>query len=363
MRYHERPHNVDPHIDKLRVILAIKNFAKIKGVCHIGLGVTAENTLQVLRRNGIFAEAWATESYAELRAQLSSETKKNDYHPITHVIVSSPAWITPNQFHDLCSLYGQIEFVMLSHSGTSYLSIDFHGIQNIKGDIENTLSHHNMIVAANNPRSVKAFDGMFGNHTVYLPNLYDTTRFMPFTHPKPIGHTLRVFNPGASRPWKNQLTAAQGAIILARRLGVNLEYYVNSKRPDGGERMIESRGELFRDLPGATITDVPWMPWPKFRSFCSTMNLLIEPSFDETFNVCVADAYAAGIPAVTSPSIEWAPRESWCEPCDPSSIAHVGMNLLHNPHAVHDGREALCEYASRGVHLWKRFLLKENRPI
>jgi glycosyltransferase involved in cell wall biosynthesis len=358
MKYHQQPHNVAPSCETARVVLAIKNFAKIKGVCHIGLGVTAENTLQVLRRAHIHCEAWATESYAELRAKLSSETKKQDYTPISHVVVSSPAWITPAQFHDLCTLYPEVEFVMLSHSGTSYLSIDFHGIQNIRGDIDNVLSHHNMIVACNNPRSVKAFDGMFGGKTVYLPNLYDTAAFMPFTHPKPIGHVLRIFNPGASRPWKNQLTAAEAAVMLARSLGVNLEYYVNSKRPDGGERMIESRGELFANLPGCTISDVPWMPWPKFRSFCGTMNLMIEPSFDETFNVCVADSYAAGTPVVTSPSIEWSPRSAWCEPCDPQSIVDVALNLLHNPRAVQDGRDALTAYAKAGTKRWLDFLLK-----
>ena len=48
-----RPHHVNPTIESVRVVLAVKNFANIPGVCHIGLGVTATNTHKVLRRNGV----------------------------------------------------------------------------------------------------------------------------------------------------------------------------------------------------------------------------------------------------------------------------------------------------------------------
>lgn len=40
-----RPHHIDPSQETVRVVLAVKNFAAIKGVCHIGLGVTARKSV------------------------------------------------------------------------------------------------------------------------------------------------------------------------------------------------------------------------------------------------------------------------------------------------------------------------------
>ena len=64
---YQRPHNVNSTISSARVILAVKNFASIPGVCHIGLGVTASNTLKVLRRHGVRIDAWALATRREIR--------------------------------------------------------------------------------------------------------------------------------------------------------------------------------------------------------------------------------------------------------------------------------------------------------
>lgn len=145
--------------------------------------------------------------------------------------------------------------------------------------------------------------------------------------------------------------------MLARALGMNLELYVNSKRPDGGERMIESRAELFAGLPHAKLVDVPWASWPNFRDITGNMHLLIQPSFDETFNVCTADGIAEGVPSVTTSALEWTPKSWWAEPEDPHDIAQVGMGLLHHAqNSVDQGRMALTKYVAQGLHRWTDFL-------
>src|ERR1043166_5526681 len=256
---HHRGHN-DNHLAQARVVLAVKNFAAIQGVCHIGLGVTATNTLKVLRRNGVHTEAWATQTAAELREKLrAAHSGECEYLPISHVVVSAPSWVQPDEFKSLCIEYPEIEFILLNHSGCAFLSIDKFGIRNIRACIELEMSLHNMRVAANNPRVANWLGHPFGFKCLLLPNLYDTDSFVPYIH-KPLGHELRIGSFGAGRPWKNQLTAAEAAVELARRLGVNLKFYVNSKRPDGGERMIESRKELFAGLRGCELIDLPWEP-------------------------------------------------------------------------------------------------------
>lgn len=358
-----RPHAVAPQKETARVILAVKNFAAVRGVCHIGLGVTALNTMKVLRDQGFFVESWAAQTAKELEAQLDQATGRHDnalggkhqYIPITHVIVSAPSWVQPADFEHLCLKYPDIEFVQLNHSGCAFLSIDKYGIQNIKKATELQLSMHNFRVAGNNRRFTDWVDRGLGSDCLYLPNLYDVKSFVPLRH-QPIGDTLRIGSFGASRPWKNQLTAAEASVQLARQMGLKLELYINSKRPDGGERMIESRQELFCGLRDAKLIEVPWERWPLFRQTVGHMHLLISPSFDETYNVCTADGIAQGVCSVTASSIEWTPRRWWSVPEDPSDLVRVAIYLLHDKNAIVDGRNSLTQFTKTGVGHWHEYL-------
>jgi hypothetical protein len=284
-----------------------------------------------------------------------------DPRPITHVVVSSPAWIQPEDFHNLALRFHNTTFVQLNHSGTAYLSIDKYGIRNIRGVAALQEMLHNVRVAANNERVCREINSLCGIETLYLPNLYDTSSYVNPAPPHRLGNTLRVGSFGASRPWKNQLNAAAGAVMLAKGLGCTLELYVNSRRPDGGERMIESRAEMFSGLPHAKLIDVPWASWPKFRDISASMHLLIQPSFDETYNVVTADGIAEGVPSVTTSAIEWTPRNWWAQPEDPGDIANVGIGLLHgSAQAVHEGRVALQKYVALGTQRWLDFV--SGRP-
>lgn len=370
-----RPHNVNPAISSIRVVLTVKNFANTPGVCHIGLTTTAGMNAKMLRSQGILAECWAVRTGAELQSKLAADAKTAKI-PVSHVIISSPAWIFPNSvvakastggrdpgpgFAELCSSWPEIEFVLQNHSGCAYLSIDKFGIRNIRAALDLALDLHNMRVAANNGRVVNLLNKLNHGNVLYLPNLYDYTSYVsPYT-PQKIGDTLRVGSFGASRPWKNQLLAAEGAYLLAKTMGLKLELYVNSKRPDGGERMIESRAELFDNLPGATLIDVPWQPWPKFRSTISTTHLSIQASFDETFDVCAADSFAVGVPCITSQAIEWSPGYNQCDTCDPESVVRVGLLLLNEPHTnIADARRKLKQFVLNGLQSWLDYLIRDE---
>ena len=355
-----RPHHVNPALPSIRVILAIKNFAKVQGVCHIGLGVTALNTMRVLRRQGVQCEAWSAQTAKELYGLISRDERSNPSRPVTHVVISAPSWVQPVSFADFSQRWPNIEFVQLNHSGTAYLSIDKYGIKNIREVLALSHALHNVRVAGNNQRFTRWAADSFGAAVLYLPNLYDTTTFVNPVVQRKDHDPLRIGSFGAGRPWKNLLTAAELAVQMARRMNVALELYVNTMRPDGGQRQIESRSELFDNLAHAKLIEVPWALWPQFRKVVSTMDLLVSPSFDETFCVIAADGIAEGVPSTATPAMEWLPQAWHCNPWDPSSVTSVGMGLLHNRvGAIHDARAALENFVSSGVNSWISYL---NEP-
>ena len=358
---HWRPHHLGAARTSARVVLAVKNFAAIPGVCHIGLGVTASNTMRVLRRAGYYCEVVAAQTTPELRAKvqtLQDDAARTGKVPVSHVVVSAPSWVQPDHFKTLALEHPDVEWVQLNHSGCAYLSIDKYGIRNIRAVADLSLELHNVRVAGNNPRFCRWTERAVGP-CLQLPNLYDPETFRepvpPRVRPQP-GGVLRVGCFGASRPWKNQLTAAESAVELARTIGVEVHLFVNSKRPDGGERMVESRAELFAGQRDCKLVEVPWEPWATFRRTLSTMHLLYQPSYDETFNVVTADGIAEGVPSVVTSAIEWAPRDWWAEPEDPGDLTKVALHLLHDPFAVEDGRRALRGYTAGGLEMWKDYL-------
>ncbi len=64
------------------------------------------------------------------------------------------------------------------------------------------------------------------------------------------------------------------------------------------------------------------------------------------------------VASVAAPSLEWVPSSWWCEPCDPGSLVKVAMHLLHDAHAVDEGRHVLTDYVAAGTARWKAYLMQ-----
>ena len=351
-----RSHHVAPDPASIRCIFVIhKNEPSLPG-SEAGLGVTINGNVRVLRKHGIEALGWGLQNFEQLCRRLETEEYKSD-RPLTHVIVSTPNFVMPHQFAELAQRWPDIDFVMLAHTGLAYLCIDNHGPERIRELLHLQRATHNFKVAGNNPRF--EWFGIYGVRPLLLPNLYDTATFVDPVHHRRHHDPLRIGSFGENRPWKNQLIAAMAALSIARKMNVQLELFVNADRWPQTWGFSQARQELFDDLPWAKLIKIDWTAWSKFRQIVSTMDLLISPSFDETFNVVTGDGIAEGVPSVVGNSIEWVPR-SWqtIEPFDPENVAAIGLGLLHNrAAAVHDGRRALENYVHAGVRRWLDYLV------
>jgi glycosyltransferase involved in cell wall biosynthesis len=357
-----RPHHLSPSKLTARVIFFAKNFGG-PGISNIGLGVTNMNNVKVLMRDGYYAEIWSGQTAAEVDQQIAAAIA----HSVatgtvlpSHVIINSPSWLTTKEFEGLATKYPNIVFVLQNHTGTAYLSIDRNneesGILANKKVMALERLMANVRLSGNNARFVQWISRAYRCPCLLLPNLYDPESFVsPFPVNRPVTDTLRIGNFGAPRPWKNQLTAAEAGVQMARQLGLKLEFYINSRR--GYEKQLcQSRIDLFVGEKDLKLIEVPWESWPQFRQTIAHMHILFQPSFDETFNVVTADGIAMGVPSVVSECIEWTPRSWWASTCDPSDLVKVGINLLHDTHAIEDARNLLKQYVKIGLENWRDFL-------
>lgn len=353
-----RPHHCAPSLASVRLILVseLMKFQTDPGSSEAGLAVIVMETAKVLRRAGVHTETWRVRNGEELIQLLEAESWRAK-RPITHVVINNPRFVSPQQFEEMSRKFIDTEFVQLSHSGLAYLSIDTHGVINIRKVLDMETALHNVRIAGNNPRFVTWINGNFGADCLLLPNLYDIYSFRNPVPARACYNPLRIGSFGAGRPWKNQLVAAEAAVTLSRRLGVNVELWINSGHWDTEGKHNAARKELCEDLPGTRIVEIGWQAWPKFRRTVGAMDIMLSPSFDETFCVVVADGIAEGVPSVVTGAFEWTPRHWWADPWDQASVAHVAMALLHDRiGAVHDGRKALTEHVEDGIRKWIDYL-------
>lgn len=344
----------------MRIILIHKNFEALKcqGISHIGLGVCALNTSKVLKRAGIPCEVWAVEDSNQIRQRIREDKASGKKPPISHCVISAP-WIRTANLDHLCQLFPHIEFIVNLHSNLGFLMADPQGTKLFREYFELQEFHDNFNISANSEKMAKFVRQAYEVPCRFLPNLYFLEGTTPKKHEWNRNHPLKIGIFGACRPLKNMVTAVGAAIVMGRKLQVNVEIFLSTGRLEGGSNTILNciRG-LVKDLKHVHLHEAGWHTWPEFKKLVSKMHLTLQPSYSESFNIVTADSISVGVPCVVSEAITWAPM-NWEAPVDDAvAIADKGIDLLKDTHTAIDGFVSLSNYVAEGLHKWKKVLHK-----
>jgi hypothetical protein len=339
-----------PHL-----IICYKNFSKDCGVSHIGMGITAAYTVKTLSANGYFAEARPVHGADDLTTYILSQ--ENGPRPVTHVVIFAQ-WIATKSLALMVRQFPHIKFALNCHSNVGFLQAEPQAINLVREAIDLELTLPNFFAASNNSRLVTALQGMYGRPITYLPNLYYLHGQEPIHRPPWNGGLLRIGAFGSLRIYKNFSTAIAAAIELTNQLKCHSEIWINSGRTDGNGSVVYRTALAWtHGLPNVTLQEFPWASWDEFRRKVGAMNLLLQPSFTETFNNVTADGICEGVPSVVGESIDWVPSYWQANVDDSSSVADVGRRLLADVRAPIDGYSALKRYVAAGLPQWQRFLV------
>ncbi len=332
------------------VLLLYRNLAKAQLGSNIGLGVNALHTVRVLRRAGAVVEAASVAEPADVKARLVERPG------ITHCVIEAP-WVPRDAMADLLRAFPKVHFLVRSHSQIGFLQIEPGAIQLLRELLTLQDNSLNLTVATNSLTLKRFFETAYGGHTLYLPNLYDlerVTRKRDVTH---TSRTLRIGSFGALRMLKNHTTAAAAALMLARKRGCDLEFSVSVENDTmGGAAVLDALRKMFADLKWAKLVERPWEDWATFRQTVSGMDLCLQVSMTETFNITTADAVAEGVPCVVSPCIEWAP-DYWKADTDRlEDVVRIGSSLLASCDGAEDGLTALSAFVVDATDRWIDYL-------
>jgi hypothetical protein len=228
-------------------------------------------------------------------------------HKPTHVIIEA-LWVVPSKFEVLCKLHPNVKWVIRLHSEIPFLANEGMAMD----WIAEYSKFDNIIISCNSPQTTKDIE-------FYLTHKLGVTKkvqFLPNFYPQ--NYKTKSFNRrsdiinvgcfGAVRPLKNHLIQAIAAIKFADKIGKKLHFHINSDRVEQkGEPILNNLIATFEQLnhKGHKLIHHEWSVREQFIELCSTMDIGIQVSFNETFNIVGADIVSQGVPLVASPEIPW----------------------------------------------------------
>jgi len=289
-------------------------------------------------------------------AQLAECNDNNDIdrlltkHRPTHVILEA-LWVVPDKLDILKRLHPTVRWIVRLHSEVPFIANEGIACEWLYG-----YRARGVRVSANSPRMVHAARVMLGTPVSYSPNYYPVAAHGRWRYRN--GDTLDIGCFGAVRPLKNHLIQAHAAIAYADRVGKKLRFHINSARTEGnGGPVLKNLRSLF-DGSIHELVEHDWLCHDAFLTLCSRMDLVLQVSFTETFNIVIADAISEGVPVVTSNEIKFVacPFTAPCGEID-QIIAAIGRARFASRFGLHEvNRTLLRRNAARAVVSWRKLI-------
>ena len=288
-------------------------------------------------------------------------------HRPTHVIIEA-LWVVPSKFVILSKLHPTVKWIIRLHSELPFLAGEGMALNWI-GDYS---AFPNIILGVNAPRMMdevrtylqiknQCSTEMINKKVIYLPNYYPqeykSKQYMINKEYVDIG----CF--GAVRPLKNHMLQAVAAIKFADSLGKKLNFHINGGRIEmKGEPVINNLRDMFLHLyeRGHRLITHEWTPREQFLEICASMDIGLQVSFSETFNIVGADMISQGVPLVASIEIPWI-CEIYTARAQYSDEIYKALILTNSwpKENVLANQQKLTEYTNQTRGIWLKYFTEE----
>jgi hypothetical protein len=286
----------------------------------------------------------------------------------THVIIEA-LWVVPTKFSVLCKLHPNVKWIIRLHSNIPFLAGEGMAFDWL-GDY---VTYKNVNIAVNSQRALKEVRYFIASkmkwdsepvecRVIYLPNYYPQKLNVKKLDKSKDTIDIACF--GAVRPMKNHLLQAMAAIEFADSIGKRLRFHINFGRVEmKGEPALRNLKSLFEHLHniGHELIGHEWTHREEFLELCKTMDLGLQCSLSETFNIVGADFLSQGVPIVTSKEIPYVSgiyqtdAVSSKDICNKLKIAYAfpKFNLLINQYLLN-------RYTTNSRNIWIKYFKKDE---
>jgi hypothetical protein len=298
-----------------------------KRVSQYGICVGLDNSAQFLVNH--FQEQNIPCKMVSVMDSNAIDKEVFEYKP-THVIIHA-LWVPAYKFIELLNKrrYKNIKWIVRIHSKIPFLANEGIAIQWLQEYKKIQKTYPNLIISANSKAGNNALSKALQIKSVYLPNIYKPSYCPAYGVTEKNVVNIACF--GAIRPLKNQLIQAMAAIEYGNKYNKTVHFHVNGTRTEQkGDVVLKNIQALFVDSRHKLIQH-EWKSHEDFLDLISTMNIGMQVSLTETFNIVAADFVYCGKPVVVSDEIEWVSGWSKASCHDIDSIVRVmRRNLKFN---------------------------------
>ena len=277
----------------------------------------------------------------------------SQYKP-THVVFEA-LWVTPEKIRELVKLHPLVKWVVRVHSEIPFIAyegIAFEWMFKYQ-TIHNTWVASNSKVMSEDLKKVQI-------NALYLPNIYFPA-FSKTSNPdrECCKGRIDIGCFGAIRPLKNQLEQAVAAITFANKNDKKLRFHINASRTEqSGNSVLKNIQYLFKGNVPHELVEHDWVKHEEFVDVVRRMDLGMQVSFSETFNIVTADFVNNNIPIVVSEEVSWMPTWTKAKTTDIDDIVETLENCYNGRRIWIQrlNKICLCRYNKRSLDEWMSYL-------
>lgn len=286
----------------MKILFVCKRRLDVEKGKTYGLETSAFFVVNYLKQAGIEVEIGRAADANDIDRVVTN------YNP-THVILEA-LWVTPEKLKEILAIkrHRNRIWIIRIHSRVSFLANEGMAFAWLLGYREQVYPmFDNLWIAPNTEEVAVELKETFGLKTVYLPNIYCCPKYelAPKT-PEPGVLNVGLF--GAVRPMKNHLLQAVAAVRYANKQQLKLKLHMNSSRTEQkGDQCLKNIKAFMNGQKDHEFVPHEWMPHRDFVELCSHMDIGLQVSFSETFDIVAADFIYHGVPLIGSKTINWLP--------------------------------------------------------
>jgi hypothetical protein len=328
---------------------------------HVGLSTGLFNSAsfvnEMLNDDGI-------DSILEIATDNNCIDRLVTKHKPTHVIIEA-LWVVPTKFAVLQKLHPNVIWIIRLHSEMPFMAGEGMAMDWL-GDYS---KFKNIVIGVNAPRMLRETrlylqhlnqwdDATTEERVIYMPNFYPQD-YKSTKRPDKNREWVNIACFGAVRPLKNHLLQAFASIEFAESIGKRLRFHINAGRIEmQGGPVLNNLVGLFEQIAehGHELVNHQWRPREDFLDLCATMDVGIQVSFSETFNIIGADLISQGVPLVASNELPWAIPMFCADPTNSEDIAAKIKVAYNNPWInVKTHQWNLTSYTNKTRKIWYKY--------
>jgi hypothetical protein len=225
-----------------------------------------------------------------------------------NIVIIEALWVSGDKMKELIEIprYKNIKWVVRVHSDIGFLSAETLALKYVDDYIN--LAKDNLFVSCNNLEFNYYLSKTLHYDFTYLPNIIEMKFKQPYEEYKPY---MNVACFGSLRLLKNQCYQAICAMEAADKIGKRLRFHVTidvdiDNKTEITNPVLKNLEELFEGSYHELVKH-NWLENDDFQHLIRHMDIGLQLSYTESFNIVAADFVKEGVPIIVSDAIKWMP--------------------------------------------------------